>query len=346
MQKIKFQIKGMHCQSCATLIEEGLKDLDGVVSARVSFDSQKAVVVYNEEKLDESAIQETIKDVGDYTVEKIEEAEEPENDNVPFSEKQQTIGSQSEILNRLRIITGLVIISLGLNIFLAITLFSQLPKKELQKAQTSQALQPQDNQADNSLKQQPSLQNDNQNQPIATFNIDQNDRIRGNFDAPITLVEFSDFECPFCERHYPTLNKILNDYSGKVRLVYKHFPLGFHPNAQKAAEASECADEQGKFWEYHDKLFENLDTGYSTENFKKWAKDLGLNSGKFNDCLDSGKFAQKVQNDYQEGIGKGVNGTPATFINGQLVSGALPYEAFKQIIDSLLTQAAVKGGEE
>jgi len=170
------------------------------------------------------------------------------------------------------------------------------------------------------------------------FNITASDHIRGDINAPITLVEFSDFECPFCERHYPTLNKILSDYKGKVRLVYKHFPLGFHPNAQKAAEASECAGEQDKFWEYHDKLFENQPQGYSLDKFKQWAEDLGLNSGKFNDCLDSGKYAQKVQTDYQEGTQKGVNGTPATFVNGQLLSGALPYWSFKQVIDGLLSQ--------
>jgi protein-disulfide isomerase len=132
------------------------------------------------------------------------------------------------------------------------------------------------------------------------------------------------------------LNKILSDYKGKVRLVYKHFPLGFHPNAQKAAEASECADEQGKFWEYHDKLFENQANGLSIDKFKQWAKDLGLDTNKFNDCLDSGKYAQKVQADYQEGAQKGVDGTPATFINGKLITGALPYESFKQRIDGLL----------
>ena len=141
-----------------------------------------------------------------------------------------------------------------------------------------------------------------ENQPTAqTFKITESDHIRGEFNAPITLVEFSDFECPFCERHFLTLNKILDDYKGKVRLVYKHFPLGFHPNAQKAAEASERTDEQGKFWEYHDKLFESQQIGYSVENFKKWAKDLNLNVAKFNDCLDSGKYTQKVQADYQEG---------------------------------------------
>ena len=168
-----------------------------------------------------------------------------------------------------------------------------------------------------------------------TFNITQSDHVRGDFNAPITLVEFSYFECPFCERHYPTMNQIISNYQGRVRLVYKHFPLSFHPNAQKAAESSECASEQGKFWEYHDKLFTNQPNGYSTDKFKQWAVELKLNAKKFNDCLDSGKYASKVQADAQEGAQKGVNGTPATFVSGQLVSGAVPYESFKQIIDSL-----------
>lgn len=168
-----------------------------------------------------------------------------------------------------------------------------------------------------------------------TFNITKSDHVRGDFNAPITLVEFSDFECPFCERHYPTLNQIISNYKGKVRLVYKHFPLSFHPSAQKAAESSECASEQGKFWEYHDKIFTNQPSGLSLDKFKQWAVELKLNAKKFNDCLDSGKYAAKVQADSQEGAQKGVSGTPATFVNGQLVSGAVSYEQFKQIIDSL-----------
>jgi len=172
--------------------------------------------------------------------------------------------------------------------------------------------------------------------PVAnqTFNIAKSDHVSGDFNAPITLVEFSDFECPFCARHYPTMKQILSNYQGKVRLVYKHYPLSFHPNAQKAAESSECADEQGKFWEYHDKIFENQASGLNVDKFKQWAVELKLNAKKFNDCLDTGKYAAKVQADFQEGVQKGVNGTPATFINGQLVSGAMPYESFKQIIDS------------
>ncbi len=172
---------------------------------------------------------------------------------------------------------------------------------------------------------------------LQTFSITESNHIRGDVNAPITLVEFSDFECPFCSRHYPTLNKILSDYRGKVRLVYKHFPLTqIHPNAQKAAEASECASEQGKFWEYHDKIFENQSGGLSLEKFKQWAKDLKLESSKFDDCLNSGKFAKVVADDLQEGVEKGVSGTPGTFVNGQLIVGAVPYDTFKQAIDSLL----------
>lgn len=171
---------------------------------------------------------------------------------------------------------------------------------------------------------------------VQDFNITRSDHVRGNFDAPITLVEYSDFQCPYCGRHLPTLNKILNDYEGEVRLVYKHFPLSFHENSEKAAEASECASEQGKFWEYHDKLFENQAGGYSIASFKQWASDLNLDTSKFNDCLDSGKYASRVQADEADGQNRGVEGTPATFVNGQLVSGAVPYESFKTLIDQIL----------
>ncbi len=172
---------------------------------------------------------------------------------------------------------------------------------------------------------------------IQKFDITKNDRVRGNFNAPVTLVEYSDFECPYSGRAYPTYKKILSDYPDKVRLVYKYFPLSFHPNAQKAAEAAECAAEQGKFWEYHDKLFESQTTGFSLENFKQWADDLSLNTKKFNDCLDSGKYTSQVQTEVADGQNRGVGGTPTTFINGQLVSGAVPYESFKSIIDQELT---------
>lgn len=167
--------------------------------------------------------------------------------------------------------------------------------------------------------------------------VSASDYIRGDVNAKVTLIEYSDFECPFCLRHNPTIDKILTEYKGKVRLIYRHFPLSFHPQAQKAAEAFECAGEQGKAYEMHDKIYQaNAAANMSIETWKKTAKDLGLNTTKFNDCLDTGKYASKVSQQQNDGAAAGVEGTPATFVNGKLVSGAVPYDQFKTIIDTLL----------
>ncbi len=168
--------------------------------------------------------------------------------------------------------------------------------------------------------------------------VSDKDHIRGNEKAPITMIEFSDFQCPFCQRFHGTVQQVLADYKDKVRVVYRHFPLrSIHPQAQKAAEASECASEQGKFWEMHDKLFDlNAANTLSLDTMKNAAKELGLNTTKFNDCLDSGKMAPIVEADYQDGIAGGVSGTPGTFVNGQYLAGALPYDEVKSILDSLL----------
>ncbi len=178
--------------------------------------------------------------------------------------------------------------------------------------------------------------------------VTNDDHIRGDFNAPVTLILFDDFECPYCLKFEPTLKQVLAEYQGKVRVVFRHFPLPFHPNAQKAAEASECAGEQGKFWEMHDKIFEANEKGtMGIETWKKEAKNLSLDTQGFNDCLDSGKYASKISANLSEGQAAGVQGTPASFINGELVSGALPYEDFtgskgqkmegiKSIIDSKL----------
>jgi len=167
------------------------------------------------------------------------------------------------------------------------------------------------------------------------------DPVKGNKDAPVTIVEFSDFQCPFCAAFYSqTLSQLEEEYikTGKVKLVYRDFPLSFHQNAQKAAEASECADEQGAFWEYHDILFEKQGewSNAKTNIFKDYAKQLDLNSNQFDQCLDSGKMADEVKKDLQDGSAYGVNGTPAFFINGELISGAQPIGAFRQVIDKYL----------
>jgi len=125
-------------------------------------------------------------------------------------------------------------------------------------------------------------------------------------------------------------------YGDKVRVVFRHFPLGFHQKAQKAAEAAECAREQGKFWEYHDTMFGNQQA-LEPDNLKKYATDVGLKAEQFNACLDSGKYAEAVQADMKDGQAIGVSGTPAFFVNGRFVSGALPYEEFEKIVDEELT---------
>ena len=168
----------------------------------------------------------------------------------------------------------------------------------------------------------------------------------GDENAPITLVEFSDFECPFCEAFYTdALPQIKKEYidTGKAKLYYRHFPLtSIHPNAQIAAEASECANDQGQFWAYHDLLFGNQQewaalTGDAVNSkLVEYATSLGIDSGSFQECLTSGKFADNVNKDLNEGAQAGVDGTPATFINGYLVVGAVPFEDFKAQIEAQL----------
>lgn len=159
------------------------------------------------------------------------------------------------------------------------------------------------------------------------------DHVRGKADAKITLIEYSDFECPYCAKHVTSVDQALKDFPNDVRLVYRHFPLSFHPNAQKAAVASECAAKQGKFWEVHDGLFKMAETeGLSPEGIKKLAGDLGLNTNDFNTCLDGDQTLARVQSDYDGGVTAGVSGTPGTFVNGKLIEGAVPYASFKQAL--------------
>ena len=164
------------------------------------------------------------------------------------------------------------------------------------------------------------------------------DPVKGLKDAPVTIIEFSDFECSFCARYYlQTLPQIDENYiqSGKAKLIFRDYPLGFHPYAKKAAEASECAHEQGKYWEYHNKLFENQEA-LDIESLKQYAIDLGLDITVFNECLDSGIMSSEVDMDFQDGVGYGISGTPSFFINGIKVVGAQPYEVFEQIIEQEL----------
>ena len=155
---------------------------------------------------------------------------------------------------------------------------------------------------------------------------------RGPTNAPVTIVEFSDFQCPYCGREYPVIERLMKEYDGKLRLVFRHYPLDFHPFAQKAAEAGACAQDQGKFWELHDKMFSNQGK-LAVADLKGYAKSLGMDGTKFDKCLDSGEKKALVDDDLKAGSAAGVNGTPAFFINGIFINGAQPYEHMKQAVD-------------
>ncbi|MBI2672220.1 DsbA family protein [Candidatus Woesearchaeota archaeon] len=195
----------------------------------------------------------------------------------------------------------------------------------------------------NAVVQPPAQVGDNAPSVVSSVGLDD-DPVIGDKNAPVTIVEFSDFQCPFCGRFFSqTLPSIEENYinPGKVKFVYRDFPLNsIHPFAQKAAEASECADDQGKFKEMHDKIFSNQ-VSLSLDNLKIWAKDIGLDTNKFNDCLDSGKQASEVGNDEKDGLALGVQGTPAFFVGNEndgylAISGAQPFEVFDQAIKKFL----------
>jgi len=158
---------------------------------------------------------------------------------------------------------------------------------------------------------------------------------RGPKDAPVTIVEFSDFECPYCGAAHDTVEQVMSTYAGKVRLVYRQFPLSFHPHAAKAAEASLCAADQGKFWEYHEALFKNQKK-LDLPDLKAHASEVGLDANKFGQCLESGDKKKAVDADQQAGLAAGVGGTPAFFINGIFLNGAQPLDEFKKVIDGEL----------
>lgn len=200
---------------------------------------------------------------------------------------------------------------------------------------------------------------ENQNEPVAPepetvlVKVDESKggaktdegKLKGGKDAKVKIVEFSDLECPFCARfHTDTLPQLISEYidSGEVSLEYRHFPLSFHPQAKPLAIATECANEQGKFWQMHDKVFEKNAAGElsaaNADTYKQWAVEIGADAAAFNSCYDANRGQDIVDADTKLGTELGVSGTPTFFINGKQLVGAQPFASFKAIIDEELNK--------
>ncbi len=175
--------------------------------------------------------------------------------------------------------------------------------------------------------------------PSATLEAANPQMTQGPNNAQVSLVEFADYECPYCQKVAPDVKKLAADFSGKVSFAFKDFPLPMHSRAEKAAEAARCASEQNKFWEFHDELFHSKEL--DVDQLKAQARALKLDSEQFDKCLDSGAAAAAVDRDRKEGTRLGINGTPSFFINGHFMSGALDYATLRQAIEQQLTLQTV-----
>jgi len=327
MKKFKLKVKGMHCNSCSSLIENQLKEKAGVTRCKISHETGKGVVVYDEDKISKPEITGTIEGAGDYQVTQEDDESFDDGESKHMKDLNQD-GKSSKMMFIFGLVSGVAIFGI-VGFFIFFGMYQGQDRNNLNNGSPVFT----DDIDDSGGQQRPA-------QPSggADIKVTEDDHIRGNFDAAVTIIEYSDYQCPFCSRFDDTMKQVMANYPNDVRWVYKHFPLdSIHPFARKAAEASECAGEQDKFWEYSDELFANQ----SSINFpylKEAAKSIGLNTGKFDECLDSDKYASKVDDDYWEGISAGVSGTPGNIINGELVSGALPYEQMEAIIESILSK--------
>lgn len=255
--------------------------------------------------------------------------------------------SPNEIQDKKGISTGMVIAFVAVvavAAFFAGSYFSNLDSDTITKSEFNEAISKLETKIENTQQAAPTP-----SQP-KKISFD-NDPMRGDPDAPITIVEFSDFQCPFCARfHVQTLPLLLEEYidEGKVNLVYRDFPIqSIHPNALPAAVAAECANEQGKYWEYHDALFEKqsgwnkLDSNTVISTFSQYASEIGLEQDQFDSCLGSGKYLEEVQGDLSDGRDYQITGTPGFFIGNEeigfvKINGAQPFDSFKRVIDAQL----------
>lgn len=172
-------------------------------------------------------------------------------------------------------------------------------------------------------------------QPSVDLKIADGDHFLGNKKASVKIFTFSDFQCPYCARHHETMHQLVDEYGDQIAWVFKQFPIASHPLGMPGALATECADEQGKFWEMSDKIFESQQT-LAADSFATFAQELGLDVDQFNSCMDDEKYKNKILADYNLGIESGVRGTPSNFINNESVPGAIPLENLKEMVDNLL----------
>lgn len=172
--------------------------------------------------------------------------------------------------------------------------------------------------------------------PVLAVDTDDDPSV-GPADAPITIVEFSDFQCPYCQKSVATLKEVRRLYGDKIRVVYRDYPGPNHPQAASAAEAAQCAVDQGRFWEFHDLLFirQTRETGW---DYDALARELGLQAGEFSTCLNTGRYREEVRKDLQDGLALGITSTPTFFINGRPLIGAQPLAEFSRLIDPLLSK--------
>ena len=292
------------------------------------------------------------KEISEETIEDKNTPKEGEISEKPIEEIQTNIqdSTYNDIQNKQIIPTGMIIALVAVVAvagFFAGTYFSNLDSDTITKSDLEDAISKLESKIVNT--QQAPSQPSQPSQPVKISMDD--DPIRGDPNAPITIIEFSDFQCPFCARfHVQTLPLLLDEYidSGKVNLVYRDFPIqSIHPNALPAAVAAECANEQGKYWEYHDTLFEKqnswnrLDSDSVISTFSQYATDIGLEQQQFDSCLDSGKYLEEVQGDLSDGRDYDITGTPGFFIgNDEIgfvkINGAQPFDSFQRVIDAQL----------
>jgi protein-disulfide isomerase len=169
--------------------------------------------------------------------------------------------------------------------------------------------------------------------------VSEDDPSQGPENAAVTIVEFSDYQCPYCQMWYQqVLPRLMSEYAGQIRFIYRDFPLGGHPEAQPAAEAANCAGDQDAYWEFQDSIFSGA-YGYGRSAYEQYAEELGLDMDKFTSCLDTRKYQAEVLEDYNDALKLGVQSTPTFFINDTQLIGAQPYETFKQMVEAELAKA-------